>query len=41
MIELQADKRVVNVDQILTAKGGTALDVLENVPGVEAMMKEM
>ena len=35
MIELQADKRVVNVDQILTAKGGTAIDVLENVPGVE------
>jgi outer membrane receptor protein involved in Fe transport len=35
MIELQADKRIVNVDQILTAKGGTAIDVLENVPGVE------
>lgn len=35
MIELRADKRIINVDQVLTSKGGTALDVLENVPGVE------
>ena len=35
MLALRADKRIINVDQVLTSKGGTALDVLENVPGEE------
>lgn len=35
LIELSIDKKVVNVEQNLTTAGGTALDVLENVPGVE------
>ncbi len=35
MIELSIDKKVVNVSQNLTATGGTALDVLKDVPSVE------
>lgn len=34
-IELQLDKKVVNVGEDITVQGGTALDVLKNVPGVE------
>ncbi|HRE41443.1 MAG TPA: TonB-dependent receptor [Ignavibacteria bacterium] len=33
-IELQADKRVFNVEQNMSVKGGNALDVLKNLPGV-------
>ncbi len=35
LVELSIDKKVVNVEQNLTTAGGTALEVLENVPGVE------
>ena len=34
MVEYQLDKRVVNVDKNLVASGGTATDVLQNVPSV-------
>lgn len=34
MVEYQLDKRVVNVDKNLVTGGGTATDVLENVPSV-------
>lgn len=34
MMEYQLDKRVVNVDKNIVASGGTATDVLENVPSV-------
>ncbi len=34
MVEYQLDKRVVNVDKNLVASGGTASDVLEQVPSV-------
>lgn len=34
MIEFHGDKRILNVDQNLTLKGGTALDVLKEMPGV-------
>lgn len=34
MMEYQLDKRVVNVDRNLVASGGTATDVLQNVPSV-------
>lgn len=34
MVEYQLDKRVVNVDKNLVASGGTATDVLEQVPSV-------
>lgn len=34
MVEYQLDKRVVNVDKNLVANGGTATDVLQNVPSV-------
>src|SRR5574344_689627 len=34
MVEYQLDKRVVNVDKNIVAGGGTATDVLENVPSV-------
>lgn len=34
MVEYQLDKRVVNVDKSLVASGGTASDVLEQVPSV-------
>lgn len=35
LIELSIDKKVVNVSQNMTSAGGTALDVLKDVPGVE------
>lgn len=35
LVELQIDKKVINVDQNLTATGGTALDVLKDAPSVE------
>ena len=28
------DKKVINVDEQLTATGGTAIDILENVPSI-------
>lgn len=34
MVEYQLDKRVINVDKNIVAGGGTATDVLENVPSV-------
>lgn len=34
MMEYQLDKRVINVDKNLVAGGGTATDILENVPSV-------
>ncbi len=34
-IELQLDKKIVNVEDNLTVAGGTATDVLEQVPSVE------
>ncbi|HBN05811.1 MAG TPA: hypothetical protein DD434_08510, partial [Bacteroidales bacterium] len=34
MMEYQLDKRVVNVDKNLVSSGGSATDVLENVPSV-------
>ena len=34
MVEYQLDKRVVNVDKNLVSNGGTATDVLEQVPSV-------
>ena len=34
MVEYQLDKRVINVDKNLVASGGTATDILENVPSV-------
>ena len=35
LMETSIDKRVYNVDQDLAAKGGTAEDVLQNVPSIE------
>ena len=35
LVELQIDKKVINVDQSITATGGTALDVLKDAPSVE------
>lgn len=34
-IERKIDKTVVNVDAMLTTSGGTAMDVLENTPGLQ------
>jgi outer membrane receptor protein involved in Fe transport len=34
-VEYQIDKRVVNVSQDIVAKGGTAVDVLENTPSIQ------
>lgn len=34
MVEYQLDKRVINVDKNIVASGGTATDILENVPSV-------
>ncbi|MEG1498121.1 MAG: TonB-dependent receptor [Bacteroidales bacterium] len=34
MIEYSLDKKVVNVDQSLVSDGGTAVDILQNVPSV-------
>ncbi|MBA3901895.1 MAG: carboxypeptidase regulatory-like domain-containing protein, partial [Bacteroidetes bacterium] len=33
-VELKPDKRVINVDKDISARGGTALDALKNAPGV-------
>jgi iron complex outermembrane recepter protein len=33
-IELKPDKKVINVDKDISARGGTAIDVLQNAPGV-------
>jgi len=33
-IELHPDKKVINVEKDISAKGGTALDALKNAPGV-------
>jgi outer membrane receptor protein involved in Fe transport len=35
LVEYQLDKKVVNVDQQISAQGGTAVDVLERVPSVQ------
>lgn len=34
-IEYRIDKKVINVDKQITAEGGTAVDILENVPSVQ------
>ena len=34
MMEFKLDKKVINVDKILTSTGGTAIDVLQNIPSV-------
>ena len=34
LVEYQVDRKVVNVDQQINALGGTAVDVLENIPSV-------
>lgn len=34
-VEFKIDKKIINVDKQLTAEGGTAVDVLENVPSVQ------
>ncbi len=34
-IEFKLDKKVVNVSQVISAAGGTAVDVLENTPSVQ------
>lgn len=34
-IEYRIDKKVVNVDKQITAEGGTAVEILENVPSVQ------
>jgi outer membrane receptor protein involved in Fe transport len=34
-VEYQIDKRVINVDQTTVAKGGTAVNVLENTPSIQ------
>ncbi len=34
-VEYKLDKKVVNVSQVISAVGGTAVDVLENTPSVE------
>jgi len=34
-VEYQIDKRVINVSQDLVAKGGTAVNVLENTPSIQ------
>ena len=41
MVEYQLDKRVVNVDKNIVAGGGTATDVLEQVPSVAIDMTAM
>jgi hypothetical protein len=33
-IELRPDKKVINVEKDISAKGGTALDALKNAPGI-------
>lgn len=34
-VEYRLDRRIVNVGQDITAAGGTAVDALENVPGIQ------
>ena len=34
-VQFKIDKKVINVDKQLTAEGGTAVDILENVPSVQ------
>ncbi len=34
MLELKPDRKVFNVDKDLSAKGGTGVDVMKNIPGV-------
>ncbi|MFH0999694.1 MAG: TonB-dependent receptor, partial [Bacteroidota bacterium] len=34
-VEYKLDKKIVNVSQVLSAAGGTAVDVLENTPSVQ------
>jgi outer membrane cobalamin receptor len=34
-VEYKIDKRVINVDKDINAKGGTAANVLENTPSVQ------
>lgn len=34
LMEFKLDKKVINVDKIITSTGGTAIDVLQNVPSV-------
>jgi len=34
LMEFKLDKKVINVDKIITTTGGTAIDVLQNVPSV-------
>jgi outer membrane receptor protein involved in Fe transport len=34
-IEYRIDKKVINVDKQITAEGGTAVEILENVPSVQ------
>ena len=34
LVEIKLDKKVYNVDKDMTVKGGTASDVLDNVPSV-------
>ena len=34
-VEFELDKKVVNVSQVISAVGGTAVDVLENTPSVQ------
>lgn len=36
MLEMSIDKKTFNVDKNITAAGGTALDVLQNIPSVTA-----
>lgn len=33
-VELKADRKVVNVENMMSSRGGTAVDVMKNVPGV-------
>ncbi len=35
LVEYKLDKKVVNVSQVLSAIGGTAVDVLENTPSIQ------
>lgn len=35
LVEYQVDRKVVNVDQQISAQGGTAVDVLERIPSIK------
>lgn len=39
-IQFQLDKRIFNAGQDLTATGGSALDILSNIPSIEVNMEE-